>query len=70
MHVPYVLTNLEKNKSLTIYTVAYIRPLNIIVTTRATRFIVSVPAEDSFQPIPQLNVQECNLGSRLNIEEQ
>ena len=52
MHIPYVLTNLGEIKALTIYAVAYIRSLNIIVTKRATRFVVSVPAENSFQPNP------------------
>ena len=52
MLVPYILTNLGKIKSLMIYAVAYICSLNIIVTKRATRFVVSVPVENSFQPNP------------------
>ena len=36
----------------TTYVVAYIRSLNIIITKRATHFVVSVPAEKSFQPNP------------------
>ena len=61
MHVPYVLTNLGKIY-LTTYTVAYIRSLIYSVTSRATRFIVSVPAQEfHFSPTPQLNMQ--NVGA-------
>ena len=62
MHVQYVLTNLGKIKSLTIYAVAYIRSLIYSVASQATCFAVSVPAQEfHFSPSQQLNVQECNL---------
>ena len=58
---------LRKNlKLLTAYMVAYKRSLIYNVTSRATRFAVSVPAQEfHFSPIPQLYMQNVNLGSRL-----
>ena len=48
------------------YTVAYIRSLIYSVASWATCFAVSVPAQVfHFSPIPQLYMQNVNLGSRL-----
>ena len=70
MHVPYVLTNLGKIETSSdihggIYTFSY----NISVTSRATRFAVSVLAQEFyFSPTPQLYMQNVNLGSRLQAK--
>ena len=65
MHVPYVLTNLGKIY-LTTYMVAYICSLIYSVASRATCFVVSVPAQEfHFSPTPQLYMQNVNLGSML-----
>ena len=51
---------------LTTYMVAYIRSLIYNVASGATRFTVSVPAQEfHFSPTPQLYMQNVNLGSRL-----
>ena len=70
MHIPYVLTNLGKLKLLAAYTVAYIRSLINNVTSQATRFVVSVPAQEfHFSSTPQLyKYRNENLGSRLNTK--
>ena len=66
MYVPYVLTKLGKLKLLTAYTVAYKRSLIYNVTSRATCFVVSVPAQEfHFSPTPQLYMRNVNLGSKL-----
>ena len=68
MHVLYVLTNLGKIFLMT-YTVAYIRSLIYSIASRATCFIVSVPAQEfHFSPTPQLYMQNVNLGSRLQAK--
>ena len=65
MHIPYVLINLGKI-FLTTYTVAYIRSLIYSVASRATRFAVSVPAQEfHFSPTSQLYMPTVNLGSKL-----
>ena len=69
MHVPYVLTNLGKLKLLTAYTVAYIHSLIYNIASRATHFVVSVPAQEfHFSPTTQLYMQNVNLGSRLQAK--
>ena len=52
----------------TTYTVAYIRSLNIIVTKRATRFVVSVPTNIFISAQPNNYIyKNVNLGSRLQL---
>ena len=51
MLIPYVLTKLREIILMT-YVVAYICSLDIIVIKRDTRFVVSVPAKNAFQPNP------------------
>ena len=69
MHVPYVLTNLGKIKTPNgihggIHTFFLYN-----VTSQATRFTVSVPAQEFyFCPTPQLYMQNVNLGSRLQAK--
>ena len=49
--------------------VAYKHSLIYNVTSRATRFAVSVPAQEfHFSPTPQLYMQNVNLGSRLQAK--
>ena len=67
MHIPYVLTNLGKMETSSeihggIHTFSH----NISVTSQATRFAASVPAQEfHFSPTPQLYMQNVNLVSRL-----
>ena len=67
MHVRFVRPHkLRKIKLLMTYTVAYIRSLIYSVTSRATRFDVSIPAQEfHFSPTPQLYMQNVNLGTKL-----
>ena len=67
MHTRFVRPHkLRKIELLTTYMVAYIRSLIYSVTSRATRFAVSVPAQEfHFSPTPQLYMENINLGSRL-----
>ena len=52
----------------TTYVVAYIRSLNIIITKRATRFVVSVPVEKFISAQPNsYKYRNVNLGSRLQL---
>ena len=69
MLVPYVLTNLRKNLNILVtYTVAYIRSLDIIITKRATCFVVSVPANIFILAQPNNYIyKNVNLGSRLQL---
>ena len=49
--------------------VAYKHSLIYNITSRATRFVVSVPAQEFyFSPTPQLYMQNVNLGSRLQAK--
>ena len=67
MHARSVRSHkLRKFKTSTAYRVAYIRSLIYNITSQATRFTVSVPTQEfHFNPIPQLYMQNVNLGSRL-----
>ena len=57
---------LRKIKTSTAYMVAYIRSLIYNVTSWATHFAVSVPAQEFyFSPTPQVYMQNVNMGSRL-----
>ena len=57
---------LRKIKLLMTYTVAYMHSLIYNLTSRATHFTVSVPAQEfHFSLTPQLYMQNVNLGSRL-----
>ena len=60
MHVRFVRPHkLTKIKLLTTYMVAYMRPLIYNVASRATRFVVSEPAQEfHFSPTPQLYMQK------------
>ena len=70
MHVRFVCPHkIRKIKLLTAYTVTYMRSLIYNVTSRATHFAVSVPAQEFyFSPTPQLYMQNVNLGSRLQAK--
>ena len=60
---------LRKIKTSTAYVVAYIRFLIYNVTSQATCFVVSVPAQEfHFSPTPQLYMQNVNLGSMLQAK--
>ena len=48
---------------------AYIRSLIYSITSRATCFTISVPAQEfHFSPTPQVYMQNVNLGSRLQAK--
>ena len=67
MHARSVRSHkVRKIKTYTAYTVAYIHSLIYNVTSRATCFVVSVPAQEfHFSPTPQLYMRNVNLGSKL-----
>ena len=57
---------LRKIKTSMAYVVAYIHSLIYSITSRATRFAISVPTQEFyFSPTPQVYMQNVNLGSRL-----
>ena len=59
----------ENLKLLTAYMVAYKHSLIDNVTSWATCFVVSVPAQEfHFSPTPKLYMQNVNLGSRLQAK--
>ena len=60
MHVRSVRPHkLRKIKLLTTYTVTYMRSLIYNVASRATRFAVSIPAQEfHFSPTPQVYMQK------------
>ena len=70
MHARFVRSHkLRKIKTSTAYAVAYIHSLIYNVTSRATHFAISVPAQEfHFSPTPQLYMQNVNLGSRLQAK--
>ena len=69
MHAHSVRSHkLRRIKTSTTYAVAYIRSLIYNVTSQATCFAVSVPAQEfNFSPTPQLYMQNVNLSSRLQL---